>query len=53
MHTESVPVQYPQQKLEHLETALGIRLQTNPQVGDLNTYMSFVVVVVVVFCKSM
>lgn len=40
MHTESVPVQHPQQKLGHLETALGIRLQTNPQVEDLNTYMN-------------
>lgn len=41
MHTESVPVQQPQQKPEHPETGLGIRLQTNPQVEDLNIYRTF------------
>lgn len=39
-HTDTVPVQQPQQKPEHPETGLGVRLQTNPQVEDVSIHKS-------------
>lgn len=41
-YTEIVPVRHTQQKSEHPETGLGVRLQTNSQVEDLNIHKSWV-----------